>query len=58
LQENDPCVYTKRFENGIVAILIWVDDLITGASDERLLGDVKQMLNAKFKMKDFVFLGH
>jgi len=33
-------------------ILIWVDDLIIGASDEHLLCDVKQMLNAKFKMKD------
>ena len=48
----DPCVYTKQFVNGIVVILIWVDDLIIGASDEHLLCDVKQMLNAKFKMKD------
>jgi hypothetical protein len=48
----DPCLYTKQTENGIVMILIWVDDLIIGASNDNLMTNVKQMLKSRFKMKD------
>ena len=33
-------------------ILIWVDDLVIAASDERALKAVKEMLTVKFQMKD------
>ena len=48
----DPCVYVKRVENGIIVILVWVDDLIIAASNNMLLSEVKQMLKNRFHMKD------
>ena len=30
----DQCVYVKQTESGTMVILIWVDDLIVGASNE------------------------
>ena len=33
-------------------ILIWVDDLVIAASDERALKAVKELLTVKFQMKD------
>jgi len=38
----------KHLENRMVVILIWVDDLIIGASDDSLMCHTKQMLKAKF----------
>lgn len=48
----DNCVYKRETENGKVIILIWVDDLVIAASDERALKTVKEMLTGKFHMKD------
>ncbi|KAJ8381057.1 hypothetical protein SKAU_G00018350 [Synaphobranchus kaupii] len=48
----DHCVYAKETESGKVIMIIWVDDLIIAASNETVLKDVKEMLSAKFKMKD------
>lgn len=33
-------------------IVIWVDDLVIAASDDNVLRNVKEMLTAKFQMKD------
>ena len=41
-----------------VIILIWIDDIIIGASDENALKVVKEMLSARFKMKDLGKLRH
>ncbi|KAL9966545.1 hypothetical protein ACROYT_G024633 [Oculina patagonica] len=59
LQENDfvespvdNCVYTKQVGSGLVAMLVWVDDIIIAASDMVLLSKTKEMLNKRFHMKD------
>lgn len=54
----DHCVYTRETENEKVIMVIWVDDLIIAASDENALKVVKEMLAAKFKMKDLGKLKH
>jgi hypothetical protein len=42
----------KKIDHGIVAIVIYVDDLtITGDSDEDIF-DLKKFLKQKFEMKD------
>lgn len=50
--QTDNCVYTKHEGNKIVIIVVWVDDLIVGANDPKLLSENKQILKDKFKMKD------
>lgn len=49
---TDNCVYTKHEEGEIVVMIVWVDDLIVGAKDPKLLSRNKQILKDKFKMKD------
>ena len=49
---TDMCVYTNISDGNMIALLIWVDDLIIAASSDALLCETKQMLNAKFHMKD------
>ena len=50
--QADHCVYTRQREHEKVIIVIWVDDLIIAASDENVLNVTKDMLTARFKMKD------
>lgn len=54
----DHCVYAKESHDGKVIIIIWVDDLIIAASNDKILKEVKEMLSAKFKMKDLGRLKH
>ena len=54
----DHCVYTRKTENGKVIVIRWVDDLVIAASDEEALKVVKEMLTAKFQMKDLGRLKH
>lgn len=39
-------------------MIIWVDDLIIPADNDKIMKDVKEMLSAKFKMKDLGKLKH
>ena len=39
-------------------IVIWVDDLVIAASDDNVMMNAKDMLTAKFKMKDLGKLNH
>ena len=48
----DHCLYVKRIESDMIVIVVWVDDMIVGASNDSLLYDTKNMLSEKFKMKD------
>lgn len=43
----DHCVYKRETEHEKLRILIWVDDLVIAASDERALKTVKEMLTEK-----------
>lgn len=54
----DHCVYTRKTRKDKVIMIIWVDDIITAASDESDLKTVKGMLTVKFKMKDMGKLKH
>ena len=56
--QADHCVYTREMEHNKVILVIWIDDLIIAASDENALTGVKDMLMARFKMKDLGKLGH
>ena len=54
----DNCVYVKQIEDKMIVLVIWVDDLIIGASNDLLLCETKNMLKEKFKMKDLGKLSH
>ncbi len=48
----DYCAYSKQIDKERVILIIWVDDLIIAANNDQILKSVKEMLVAKFKMKD------
>lgn len=49
----DPCVYTRNSKtDGLIILIIWVDDIIISATTLDLLTSVKETLCRKFKMKD------
>ena len=48
----ESCLYTKQNEKDIVVILVWVDDFIVGANNNKLLCETKQLFSDRFKMKD------
>lgn len=50
--QADPCVYTKITETSMVIVIVWVDDIIIGGSDECVLKGVKEKLMLRFKMKN------
>ena len=50
----DTCVYTRFHGKAKIILLVWVDDLIIGASDLQVLNDFKKSLMDNFKMKDLV----
>ena len=54
----DNCVYVKHMDDKMIVIVIWVDDLIIGASNDLLLRETKKMLKNRFKMKDLGILSH
>ena len=54
----DHCVYAKEADDGKVIIIIWVDDLIIAASNDKILKKVKEMLSEKIKLKDLGRLKH
>ena len=54
----DHCIYIKHVGNEMVAMLVWVDDLIIAASNDQLLNEVKEMFNSKFHMKDMGVLSY
>ena len=48
----DSSLYVKKTERGIVVIVIYVDDLIVTRDSGKDIAKVKEMLCAKFDMKD------
>ncbi|KAL6341072.1 hypothetical protein AAG906_032187 [Vitis piasezkii] len=49
---HDGCVYFKLTENSMVYLLLYVDDMLVACKEKRHLEQVKEMLKAKFEMKD------
>ena len=48
----DPCVFIRKTASSTLIILLWVDDLIIAASDEKTLNTFKTNFGNKFKIKD------
>ena len=48
---NDPCVYYKINSTVILYVLIWVDDIIVSGNSCELIGDFKEKLSKRFKVK-------
>ena len=49
----DPCIYFRRRDDVFLAIIaVWVDDLIIGARNDKLLHELKSVLKNRFRMKD------
>ena len=51
---KDPCIFFKFDEETgkTTYVLVYVDDLLLMASDKKLILQMKEMMNTKFKMKD------
>ena len=48
----DYCVYKKTTPNGVIIVVIWVDDMIIAASNMTLLDKFKETMREQFNMKD------
>jgi hypothetical protein len=48
----DDCLFSRVTDEGVVYILVYVDDLIIAASSTALLNNVKQALKERYKMSD------
>ena len=48
----DACVYLQVRKSGVILVLIWVDDMIIGASNMNLMNRIKRELSDSFRMKD------
>ena len=55
---TEHCMYIKQIGTKIIILLIWVDDIIIAASNDKLLNEAKTMLQTKFSMKDLGKLSH
>jgi hypothetical protein len=47
----DPCVYIKTHKTSMIAIGLFVDDLVIAASSEELVLDLKRRLETKLRLK-------
>lgn len=50
--QAEPCIYTLSTGRDIVIIAIYVDDLITAYSNEKIWKNIKKTLTETFEMKD------
>ncbi|GIM11183.1 hypothetical protein Vretimale_14720, partial [Volvox reticuliferus] len=59
--QADPALFIKKDENGIVYLLVHVDDIVTTSDDVELIKKVKAAVGEAFKIQDLgeakVFLG-
>ena len=47
---NEPCIYYKNEKGKITLILIYVDDIILGATNENEIKEIYRILNNKYKI--------
>lgn len=55
LNKREPCRYTKRKENNITIILVFVDDFIITGNNETYAHETIQLLSAKYERKNLGF---
>ena len=51
--EIDNCVYTRKTDDSLMIIIVWVDDLLIASPDEAEILSMKSVLCQRFKMSDF-----
>ena len=49
---SDYSLFIRHFNNGMEILLLYVDDMIITGNDENEILQLKNLLNATFKMKD------
>ncbi|GJX73513.1 retrovirus-related pol polyprotein from transposon TNT 1-94 [Tanacetum coccineum] len=52
INECDKCVYVKDTSSGYVILCLYVDDMLTIGSNDKMIKSTKDMLKSKFVMKD------
>ena len=52
INESDKCIYVKETVDGYVILCLYVDDILIIGSNDRMIKSTKNMLNARFDMKD------
>ncbi|XP_076897797.1 uncharacterized protein LOC143551198 [Bidens hawaiensis] len=52
INECDKCVYVKDTPSGYVVLRLYVDDMLIFGSNENMIKSTKDMLKARFDMKD------
>ena len=52
INECDKCVYVKDTEHGYVIICLYIDDMLIGGSDDKIITSTTNMLNSGVDMKD------
>ena len=52
INECDKCVCIKDTEHGYVIVCLYVDDMLTIDSDDKMVISTKNVLNSRFDMKD------
>ncbi|KAD5802609.1 hypothetical protein E3N88_13969 [Mikania micrantha] len=52
INECDKCVYVKNTMRGYVILCLYVDDMLIVGSDDKMIKSTKDMLKARFDMKD------
>ena len=52
INECDKCVYVKDTSKGYVILCLYVDDMLIIGSDDKMIRSTKDMLKARFDMKD------
>ena len=56
--EVDHCVYRKQTDNGVIILVVWVDDLIIASNNIDMLCQFKDNMKCKFSMKDLGKISH
>ncbi|KAJ0785402.1 putative RNA-directed DNA polymerase [Helianthus annuus] len=52
INECNKCVYFKDTSRGYVILCLYVDDMLIIGSDDNMINSTKDMLKARFDMKD------
>ena len=52
INECDKCVYVKNTSEGYVILCLYVDDMLIVGSNDKMVQSTKDMLKARFDMKD------
>lgn len=50
--KSDACIYVRRFNNSMVIVAVYVDDLLIFSNDNAWKDQLKSTLSKNFKMKD------